>query len=108
AIGEDYNIYLMSRVREEAAKHGMREGVRRAVIFTGSIISACGIIMAGTFGSMMAARIGLMIHIGFAMAFGILLDTFIIRPIMLPTIALLFKRQHVWYKHISVEGDKPS
>lgn len=106
AIGEDYNIYLMSRVREEAFKHGMREGVRRAIIYTGSIISACGVIMAGTFGSMMAARIALMIHIGFAMAFGILLDTFVIRPILLPTIALLFKRQHLWYKHISIKSEQ--
>ncbi len=104
AIGEDYNIYLMSRVREEALKHGMREGVRRAIIYTGSIISACGLIMAGTFGAMMAGRIALMIHIGFAMAFGIMLDTFIIRPVIVPAIALLLKRFHFWYRHIVANG----
>ena len=100
AIGEDYNIYLMSRVREEALKHGMREGVRRAIIYTGSIISACGLIMAGTFGAMMAARVDLMIHIGFAMAFGILLDTFIIRPVIVPCIALIFGKLHLWHRDI--------
>jgi len=110
AIGADYNIYLMTRVREEALKHGVREGVRRAIIYTGSIISACGLIMAGTFGAMMAGRIGLMIHIGFAMTFGILLDTFIIRPVIVPCIVLIFRRLHVWHKYVRVapQDDQPS
>lgn len=106
AIGEDYNIYLMSRVREETARRGMREGVRRAIVFTGSIISSCGIIMAGTFGSLMSARVGVMVQIGFAMAFGILLDTFVIRPVVLPSIALVFRRLHAWHLAVPEDGEE--
>jgi RND superfamily putative drug exporter len=87
ALGADYNIFLMSRVREEAVGRGTREGIRVASAFTGSIITSCGIILAGTFAAMMVAPIQTMFQIGFSVAAGVLIDTFIIRAVLVPAIA---------------------
>jgi RND superfamily putative drug exporter len=84
AIGEDYNIFLISRYEEEKKIYGPVEGIRHALTKTGSVISSCGLIMAGTFGTLMAGSISGMIQLGFALAFGVLLDTFVIRPILVP------------------------
>jgi len=92
AIGVDYNIYIMSRLREERKRRTFRESLRHAIVFTGSIISSCGIIMAGTFGSMTLSTLAMMMEIGTAMAIGVLLDTFIVRPLVVPSFALLVER----------------
>jgi RND superfamily putative drug exporter len=89
ALGEDYNILLMARVHEEQIKHGAHEGILIALRKTGGIISSCGIIMAGTFASLMTGSLEGMIQMGFALAFGVLLDTFVIRPIMVPSYLLM-------------------
>ena len=89
AIGEDYNILLMARVTEEQQRHGLINGVLVALTKTGSIISSCGVIMAGTFASLMTGTLLGMVEMGFALAFGVLLDTFVVRPILVPTYLIL-------------------
>jgi RND superfamily putative drug exporter len=93
AVGEDYNILLITRVLQEGQLHGLIEGTRRALAQTGGTITSCGLIMAGTFATLMLGGLGTLVQIGFALAFGVLLDTFVIRPFMVPAFTLMVWRQ---------------
>lgn len=102
AVGEDYNIYLITRIDEEQKTKDPVEGVISALKNTGGIISSCGIIMAGTFSSLMAGTLVGMHQLGFALAFGVLLDTFIIRPIIVPAYLIMLYRGYFgsWGKYL--------
>jgi putative drug exporter of the RND superfamily len=96
ALGVDYTIFLMSRVREEARTHGTREGVLRALAATGPVITSAGLILAGTFAVLMSLPVTFAFNIGFMVAVGILLDTFIVRTIMVPA-AVELLGDRVWW-----------
>jgi putative drug exporter of the RND superfamily len=96
ALGVDYNIFLMARAREEALKHGTRDGMLRGLAVTGGVITSAGIVLAGTFAVLGVLPITFLTQIGFVIAFGVLLDTFIVRSVIVP--ALVFDiGPRVWW-----------
>ncbi|MEA2282349.1 MAG: putative drug exporter of the superfamily [Solirubrobacteraceae bacterium] len=88
ALGIDYNIFLMARVREEAQRHGTREGTLRGLAVTGAVITGAGIVLAGTFATLAVLPLVFLTEIGFVIAFGVLLDTFIVRSVIVPALAI--------------------
>jgi RND superfamily putative drug exporter len=96
ALGIDYSIFLFGRIKEEVGRHGVREGVHVAVAATGTIITSAGVIVAGTFAGMMAGELQFLAQLGFAVAIGVLIDTFIVRTILDPALAALFGRWTWW------------
>ena len=92
AVGEDYNILMVSAALEERKRHGAVEGLRRGLARTGGTITACGVIMAGTFGTLMLGGLSTLIQVGFALGVGVLMDTFLVRPFLVPAFMLLIWR----------------
>jgi RND superfamily putative drug exporter len=96
ALGVDYNIFLMARVREEAQRVPTREAMLRALAVTGSVITSAGIVLAGTFSILAVLPLVALTQVGGTVAFGILLDTFIVRSVLVP--ALTFElRERIWW-----------
>jgi RND superfamily putative drug exporter len=88
ALGIDYNIFLMTRVREESTKIGTRAGVIKGVTVTGAVITSAGIVLAATFAVLGLLPLVPLAQLGFAVAFGVLLDTIIVRSILVPALVL--------------------
>ncbi|NLE79025.1 MAG: MMPL family transporter [Rhodococcus sp.] len=87
ALGIDYNIFLMTRVREETEQHGTREGVLRGLAVTGGVITSAGIVLAATFAVLGVLPLVFLAEVGFAVSFGVLLDTMIVRSILVPALS---------------------
>ncbi len=96
ALGVDYSIFLMGRVKEEVGHRGISDGIHQAIVTTGPIITSAGIILAGTFGAMMVGDVAALKQIGFAVAVGILIDTFVVRTMLVPAITLLLGKWAWW------------
>ena len=96
ALGIDYNIFLMARVREETLRHGTREGMLRGLAVTGGVITSAGIVLAGTFSVLAVLPLAFLTQIGFLIAFGVLLDTFIVRSVLVPALVVALDRK-VWW-----------
>jgi RND superfamily putative drug exporter len=88
ALGVDYNIFLLSRIRQEAARHGHAEGVRRGLRVTGGVITSAGVVLAATFSVLLLAPLVAFIEIGFVVAVGVLIDTLLVRSVLVPALAL--------------------
>ena len=88
ALGVDYNIFLMVRVREETRRHGAREGMLRGLAVTGAVITSAGIVLAGTFSFLAILPLYALTEIGVTIVCGVLLDTFIVRSVIVPALGL--------------------
>ncbi len=96
ALGADYNIFLMGRIREEAGRMDTRHAVAEGLAATGHVITSAGLILAGTFAALLAAPLDGMVQLGFSATLGLLLDTFIVRSLMVPAIAVLVGPASWW------------
>ncbi|MFG3497099.1 MMPL family transporter [Streptomyces sp. NPDC047928] len=88
ALGVDYNIFLMSRVREEALAHGNRRGVLRGLTATGGVITSAGVVLAATFAALAVIPLAFLVQIAFIVAFGVLLDTLVVRSLLVPALVV--------------------
>lgn len=100
ALGVDYTIFIMSRFRQEARQAAPPDALRTAITRTGGVVSSAGLILAATFSVLMTQPIRELFQFGFAMAFGILLDTFVIRPLLVPAVVRLLGDFSLWPRHL--------
>ncbi|RAM38963.1 MMPL family transporter [Arthrobacter globiformis] len=96
ALGVDYNIFLMSRVREESLKHGTRPGILRGLGVTGGVITSAGVVLAATFAALGVIPIMFLVQLAFIVAFGVLLDTVLVRSLLVPALAYDLGRLIWW------------
>ena len=106
ALGIDYNIFLMARVREETIRHGTREGMKRGLAVTGGVITAAGVVLAGTFSVLAVLPLVFLTQIGFVIAFGVLLDTFIVRSLLVPALTFELGPRIWWPSTLSRSIDR--
>jgi putative drug exporter of the RND superfamily len=96
ALGVDYNIFLMTRAREEAAARGTREGTLAALVSTGGVVTGAGLILAGTFATLTLLPLEALVQIGATVAVGVLLDTFLVRALLIPAITYRLDDRAWW------------
>ena len=107
ALGVDYNIFLMARVREETQRHGLKDGTRRALGRTGGVITSAGIILAGTFAALMTLPLRDLFQVGFSVAVGVLLDTFVVRSLVVPAAVAIIGDKVWWPSRLSRRSADP-
>lgn len=96
ALGVDYNIFLMTRVREETLRHGPTVGVQRGLAVTGGVITSAGVVLAATFGALAVIPLLFLAQVAFIVAFGVLLDTLLVRSLLVPGLAIDLGRRLWW------------
>jgi RND superfamily putative drug exporter len=101
ALGIDYNIFLMTRAREESARHGTRNGVLRALAVTGGVITSAGMVLAATFGALSVLPLLFLAQMAFLVGFGVLLDTFVVRSLVVPAAVALIGDRTWWPSRLS-------
>ena len=106
ALGIDYNIFLMTRVREEALKIGTRKGVIKGLTVTGGVITSAGIVLAATFAVLGVLPLVFLAELGFAVAFGVLLDTIIVRSLLVPALVHVIGPKVWWPSKLQFEDKK--
>jgi RND superfamily putative drug exporter len=112
ALGTDYNIFLMTRVHEESRRYGTRRGALVGLAATGGVITSAGIVLAGTFAALGTLPLVFITEIGFAVAFGVLLDTFVVRSVLVTALNLDVGRWIWWpsrlhHKRDDLDLDQP-
>ena len=108
ALGEDYNIFMISNIWKKRKKMPLKQAISEGVNETGSVITSAGLILAGTFAVLASLPIQVLVQFGIITALGILLDTFVVRPFLVPAITVLFGRLAFWPgKHQEVEKPQP-
>ncbi len=101
ALGIDYNIFLMTRVREESVRLGTRAGTLRGLVATGGVITSAGVVLAATFSALAVLPILFLAQIAFVVAFGVLLDTVIVRSLLVPALTFDLGRAVWWPSRLS-------
>ncbi|WP_371672766.1 MMPL family transporter [Streptomyces sp. NBC_00289] len=108
ALGIDYNIFLTTRIREEAAREGTRRGVVTGLAATGAVITSAGLVLAGTFAALATLPMVAFAEIGFAVALGVLLDTFVVRSVLVTSLFLDVGRKVWWPGRLAREDGGPA
>ncbi|RFS85794.1 MMPL family transporter [Actinomadura spongiicola] len=108
ALGVDYNLFLVSRVREEVGRADHRTGVLRGLGVTGGVISSAGLVLAATFGVLGVMPITMMVQLGVLVSLGVLLDTFFVRSVIVPALALDLGPRFWWPGRLSTPEPEPS
>ena len=106
ALGIDYNIFLMTRVREESLAYGTRQGVLRGLIVTGGIITSAGVVLAATFAALAVIPILFLAQLAFIVAFGVLLDALLVRSLIVPALVHDIGPKIWWPSKLSQKPDK--
>ncbi|MBZ2198258.1 MMPL family transporter [Occultella gossypii] len=105
ALGIDYNIFLMSRVREESLEHGTRSGILRGLSLTGGVITSAGVVLAATFAALAVIPILFLAQLAFIVAFGVLLDTLVVRSLLVPALSYSIGRT-IWWPSKLARGER--
>ena len=104
ALGVDYNIFLVTRAREEAAAHGAREGMLRALTATGGVITSAGILLAAVFAVLGVLPLVVLAQLGLVICIGVLLDTLLVRTVVVPALGVLLGDRFWWPRRVGAPG----
>jgi RND superfamily putative drug exporter len=100
ALGVDYNVFLLARIREEREHLGTEAAVAAALERTGGIITSAGLVLAATFAVLMALELEALFQVGFVVALGLLVDTFLVRALLVPALAILLGERNWWPRRL--------